>query len=126
MTAPDGPHLAFPFRIGGDGRTVCVRSLDEHVKGEILQLILTNLGERAFLPDFGGNARRLVFEGADETTTGMAKSMLSQALSRWLGTRVKVDSLTVEAIDNTLGVDLSYHVVGSDQINRLQFRRTGV
>ncbi len=39
MTAPDGRHLAFPFRVGDDGRTAQVESPESHVRDELIQLI---------------------------------------------------------------------------------------
>ena len=63
MKLQNGKHLSFPFRVGNDGRMKTVNTLDEHVHDEIIQLILTNQGERPFLVDFGGGVRRLVFDG---------------------------------------------------------------
>jgi uncharacterized protein len=120
-----GRHLAFPFRIGADGRTVSPANLDEHIRGEILQLLLTNNGERPFLPSFGGNLRRLVFQGNDDVTAGLAKANISQALSYWLGHRVKVISLDVENLDATLAIDLSYRVIDTGEQRRLRFEHGG-
>lgn len=126
MSAPDGPHLSFPFRIGTDGRAATVQSLAEHVHDEVITLVLTNPGERPFLPAFGGGARRLVFEGAGEATAAMAKAMLSQALERWLGTRLTVEVLEVATqSDGTLEVDLRYRIAGESDQRRLRFRREG-
>jgi uncharacterized protein len=120
-----GRHLAFPFRIGSDGRTVAPANLDEHVRGEILQLLLTNAGERPFIPAFGGNIRRLVFQGNDEITAGLAKSSISQAMSYWLGHRVKVLSLDVENQDAILAIDLSYQVIDTGEQRRVRFEHGG-
>jgi len=120
-----GRHLAFPFRIGLDGRTVAPATLDAHVRGEILQLLLTNAGERPFLPSLGGNLRRLVFQGNDEVTAGLAKSNISQALSYWLGSRVKVLSLDVENQDAKLAIDLRYEVIDTGEQRRVRFEREG-
>jgi phage baseplate assembly protein W len=120
-----GRHIAFPFRIGADGRTVPPANLDEHIRGEILQLLLTNNGERPFLPSFGGNLRRLVFQGNDEVTAGLAKSNISQALSFWLGHRVKVISLDVDNQDATLAIDLSYQVIDTGEQRRVRFEHGG-
>ena len=125
MTAPDGPHLSFPFRIADDGRTAQVKSLEEHVRDEVIQLILTNPGERPFLPEFGGGARRLVFEGADEATAAMAKAMVSQSLSVWLDHRVTVEDLIVEAGDGTIDVDLKYRIAGTEDQRRIRFQKSG-
>ena len=43
-----GRHLKFPFRIGPDGRPETPADLPEHVKGEVIQLLLTDPGERDF------------------------------------------------------------------------------
>jgi phage baseplate assembly protein W len=120
-----GRHLAFPFRIGSDGRSVAPASLDAHVRGEILQLLLSNAGERPFLPTFGGNLRRLVFQGNDEVTAGLAKANLSQALAHWLGHRVKVIELNVISDNATLAVELTYQVIDTGEQRRVRFERGG-
>jgi uncharacterized protein len=125
MSAPQGPHLSFPFRIGPDGRTKQVQSLEEHVRDELIQLLLTSPAERADLPEFGGGARRLVFDGAGETTAAMAKAMISQALTRWLQERVTVDELEVRADDVTLDVELTYRVAGTADPRQITFQRSG-
>jgi phage baseplate assembly protein W len=125
MTAPQGPHLSFPFRIGPDGRTAQVGSLEEHVRDELIQLLLTSLGERADLPEFGGGARRLVFEGSGATTAAMAKAMIGQALTRWLQDRLTVESLDVTAADGTITVDLTYRIAGTADQRRVRFQRSG-
>ena len=49
----NGRHLAYPFHIGTDGRSATPADLSEHIRGEIIQLLLTAQGERSFLPSFG-------------------------------------------------------------------------
>jgi phage baseplate assembly protein W len=116
-----GRHLAFPFHVAADGRSATPASLGEHVRGEIIQLLLTSPGERPFLPDFGGGLRRLVFERNDDVTAGLSKALVSQALSNWLSTRVSVVSLDVNADESTLSVELRYRVIETDQEKQLRF-----
>ena len=118
-----GRHLAFPFRIGPDGRTATPRSLDEHVKGEIMQLLLTAPGERPFLPPFGGGLRRLVFKRNDDVSAGLSRAIISQALSRYLGQRITVQTLDVTAEESTLAVDLRYQVVATGEARQVRFER---
>lgn len=120
-----GRHLAFPFRIGADGRTATPASLDEHVKGEVIQLLLTNPGERPFLPTFGGGLRRLIFEGNDDVTAGVAKATVSEALSHWLGHRIEVRRLEVESREATLSVDLQYVVIDTGEEQVVRFEHEG-
>jgi phage baseplate assembly protein W len=117
-----GRHMAFPFRIGIDGRTVPPANVDEHVRDEIVQLLLTNFGERPFLPSFGGGIRRLVFERNDEVTAGITKAQLSKSLTRWLGHRVQVIELNVTAEESTLTVDLRYRNLVTKAEKQLSFQ----
>ena len=124
MTAPARypRYLSFPFRVGSGGRTACVVDVDEHVRDEIVQLMLTALGERLFLPQFGTNVRRLVFENLDDTVAGLTKATIANALSQWLGDRVHVDDLEVGVDQSTITVDLRYRVAGSDT-HTMRFQR---
>jgi phage baseplate assembly protein W len=121
----NGRHLAFPFHIASDGRSATPASLEAHVRGEIMQLLLTNAGERPFLPTLGGNLRRLVFEGNDAVTAGLAKSNLSQALAHWLGHRVKVLDLDIVNDDAMLVIELRYQLIDTGEQRRLRFERGG-
>ena len=114
-------HLAFPFRIAADGRTATPATLDDHVKGEVVQLLLTNPGERPFIPSFGGGLRRLVFEANDEITAGVAKATITQAISRWLGERIELMVLEVENEEATLLVGLQYRVIATGEERMLRF-----
>jgi len=125
MMPPDGRHLSFPFRIAPEGRTATVATLEEHVYGEVLQLLLTNPGKRQFVPDFGGGVRRMVFEGTGQTTEAMAKALISQAISRWLDQRVTLQELNVTTQNSSVIIDLTYRIVGVDDLRRLRFERKG-
>jgi len=125
MRAPNGKHLSFPFRIGKDGRTAEVSTLEEHVRDELIQLLLTNLGERPFLVEFGGGLRRLVFEPADETSAAVTKAMVTQAVSNWLGHRITLELLEVQVENETIQVDLKYRIAGTEDSRILRFQRKG-
>ena len=125
MKAPNGKHLSFPFRIGKDGRTAEVTTLEEHVRDELIQLLLTNLGERPFLAEFGGGLRRLVFEPADETSAAVTKAMVTQAVSNWLGHRITLELLEVQIENETIQVDLKYRIAGTEDSRILRFQRKG-
>lgn len=123
--APNGRHLAFPFHIGSDGRTATPAGLSEHIRGEIVQLLLTAQGERPFVPSFGAGLRRLVFQQNDDATAGITKALISQNLSRWLGSRITVQALDVSADDATLNVDLRYLVIATGEVRHVRFQRQG-
>jgi hypothetical protein len=125
MTESNGRHLSFPFRITKSGRAAQVTSLEAHVRDELVQLLMTNLGERTFLPEFGGGLRRLVFEPASEAAAGMTKSMITQAISTWLGHRITLEDLTVEIENTTIEVDIKYRIAGTEDSRVIRFQRQG-
>jgi phage baseplate assembly protein W len=125
MRPENGRHLSFPFRVGTDGRAAQISTLEEHVRDELIQLLLTNPAERLFLPTFGGGVRRLVFESADDATAGLAKAVITQSVSRFLGHRVTLEELTVEAENSTITIDLKYRIAGTEDTRVLRFQRKG-
>jgi phage baseplate assembly protein W len=125
MAEEYGRHLSFPFRIGKKGRTEEVNTLEDQVRDELIQLILTNPGERVFLPEFGGGVRRLVFKNADETTAGMTKAMLTQAISRRLGHRITLEDLKVTVENEKIEVELKYRIAGTKDTRVMRFERKG-
>jgi phage baseplate assembly protein W len=125
MKLQNGGHLSFPFRVASDGRMMTVKTLEEHVRDEFIQLVLTNQGERPFLVDFGGGVRRLVFEAADDMTGAVAKATITQAIDRWLGHRVVLEFLKVDVENATISIDIRYRLSGSADSRVLRFQHKG-
>lgn len=125
-TLPNGRHLAFPFRIGPDGRTATPTDLPARVRDELLQLLLTNTGERLFLPEFGGGLRKLVFEPLEESLSGVTKARLTQAINRWLGHRVTLENLKVTTSDAQFEVEIRYRLAGGQEARVLKFQRAAI
>ncbi len=119
---PSGRHLAFPFRIGSDGRTATPADHLDHVRGEVIQLLLTAPGERPFLPSFGAGLKRLVFERNDPVAAGLAKATVARNLSRWLGHRVTVELLEVVSQESLLTVDLRYRVFATGEVRGMKLQ----
>jgi hypothetical protein len=119
-----GRHLSVPFRVAADGRAATADTLVQQALEELIQLILTNQGERLFLPDFGGGARRLLFQGINDATAAMSRSMITQAVQEWLADRVTLNQLNVTINDTTIEIDVTYQVAGTDQIRQAIFQRS--
>jgi phage baseplate assembly protein W len=126
MALSSGRHLAFPFRIGGDGRTAAPANDAAQVRDEVLQLLLTSPGERLFQPDIGGGVRKLVFEPATETLRGVVKARITNALSRWLGHRLTVEQIEVvwNSAAAMMEVNVGYRAAGSPDTRVLRFQRS--
>jgi phage baseplate assembly protein W len=120
-----GQHLAFPFGIGADGRTATADTLADQVLQELEQLVLTNPGERLFLPTFGGGATRLLFEAADANTAAVAQATLTQAIQTWLAGRVQLQSVNVAASGSALTITIVYQVAGGTSSVQAVFQSGG-
>ena len=114
---------AFPLHLSPSGRTAPVLSHAEHVRDELLQLLLTGVGERPFIPEFGTPLRRLVFENLDEATLAVTKSAIADSVTRWLGHRMALTSLDVSVNGSMLTVDLGYRVLAENTLGDLRLER---
>ncbi len=119
--------LFFPYQIDGRGRTREARrdeSNDEYIKGLIEQLLFTAPGERVMRPDFGSGLQQLLFAGNSPELASTTQMLVQGALQQWLGNLIVVESVTIEAIDATLHVDVIYTVLRTRTQQRVNLSRS--
>ena len=116
-------HLSLPFRIGPKGRPVQVTSIEEHIREEITQLILTTPGERLFIPEFGAGLNQLIFMKFDESTVALAVTALKKHLVKWLGHRIILDNLKLEVKDESLILSINYRIKETNESQVLHFQK---
>ncbi len=101
--------IKYPFGIDrGLGTLAAENNYAEHVKQMIMQVLLTNPGERINRPDFGCGIRRMVFAPNDDVTASLTQIAILQALDKWLGTVITVHKVKVNAMEEKLQVAISY------------------
>ena len=89
-----------PYPLMSDARgTLHTQTGISQVKSDLLSLLLTNPGERVFLPMFGTPLRKLVFEQNDINLIGEAKAMIVNSITSW------EPRITVDAIEVTNGLE---------------------
>ena len=54
------------------------------LKSDLLHLLLTNKGERLYLPDFGSDLRKYIFEPNDDITHGKIKDSLNETIKTYI------------------------------------------
>lgn len=69
----------------------------DQIKADLLQLLLTNPGERVMLPEYGTPLRKLIFEQNDAVLIATARNMISLSVSNW-EPRVQIKDIEVGAI----------------------------
>jgi len=104
--------LKYPFGINSaHGEVELERDYEEHVRQLIMQVLLTAPGERINRPDFGCGVRRLVFAPGGDVAATLAQTTIYQALTKWLGTVIKVQEVTARAVEETLEIRIGYVVI---------------
>ena len=94
----------------GLGRLAIEPDYAKHVEQLMLQVLLTNPGERVNRPTFGSNLMQLVFAPASDELATVTEFLVQGALQQWVGDLIQVDSLEVVSEDATLRVELQYVV----------------
>jgi uncharacterized protein len=89
----------------------------QHVLQLIRQVLLTNPGERINRPEFGCEIRRMLFAPNSVVGANLAQVSIFQALEKWLGALISVDSVKVFPIEERLEVQVIF------MIKALQERR---
>ena len=90
-----GRGIAFPPRVGSDGRIAWSQG-EDNVREAIRILLMTRPGERLFLDDFGAGLDRALFEPNTVMTRQGLKARIAQTLQQW-EQRISLDSVEVEA-----------------------------
>jgi phage baseplate assembly protein W len=104
--------IRFPFAIDRRlGRLAQEREYDEYIKQLIRQVLFTAQGERINRPDFGAGVKRLVFAPNSPATASLARTLIFQALTTWLGTLIRTDEVKAEAVDERLNITIVYTVL---------------
>jgi phage baseplate assembly protein W len=89
-----GKGISFPPRVGADGR-VAYSEGETNIRESIKVILLTELGERLRLADFGGGLNRFLFEPNNATTRQLIRDRITKALAQWEA-RIIIESVAVE------------------------------
>jgi hypothetical protein len=88
-----GRGISFPPRVGPDGRVAWSQG-EPNVREAIRVILLTGLGERQLLPEFGGGLSRFLFEPNTPATRHQMAERITRALAAW-EPRLRVEAVEV-------------------------------
>ena len=114
----------FPYAIDCRGRTATAGA-DDHVRDLIEQVLLTSPGERVMRPDFGSGLLRLVFEPGGLEVAATAQYLVQSSLEQYLSDVLTVEAVSVDAVDASIVVSVSYLVLATQQRQVATFRAPG-
>jgi phage baseplate assembly protein W len=108
--------IRFPFAINEQlGRLAQEADYEEYIKQLIRQVLFTAQGERINRPDFGAGVKRLVFAPNSPATASLAQTLIFQALTRWLGTLIRTESVQAEAVGELLNITIGYTILAKQE-----------
>jgi phage baseplate assembly protein W len=89
-------NINFPFKDSNQGFFLDLTSTDNQaVKADLLHLLLTRKGQRLYLPDFGTDLLKFIFEPEDGITFEAIKTDISNEIQKYLP-NLQMDDLVVE------------------------------
>mgnify|MGYP003121712726 CR=1 FL=1 len=102
--------LEFPLDHNLTGFFRQTKTIQEQVKSNIKNLLLTSKGERVFQPDFGCDLKNIIFEQIDTQSLDNVDNSIRVALDTWLP-YVNINDLIIvqsESNPNEITISLEY------------------
>ncbi len=120
-----GKGISFPLRIGSEGRLAWSTGA-QNIRESVQVILLTALGERMMLPQFGCGLQDYLFEPNTVTTRRMIEDTVRQALGHW-EPRINLQSVVVEEdpqSSTAATVTISYQLVATQAQERVSLTVT--
>ena len=105
-------NIDFPFKDSPEGFYFNLNATDaDAVRADLLHLLLTNKGERLYMPDFGSDLKKYIFEPNDDVTHEQIKDNLNATIKRYMPNLI-INSITFknDSIEELIIVELTYTV----------------
>ena len=87
--------IRFPFSLNGNKGVSATTKYEEIVRGQVIDALMTNQGERVFRPRYGCDVQSAVFDPRDELVRRDAAGMIQDRLET-LVSRCVVRSIDIE------------------------------
>lgn len=88
------------------------------VKQSIIDILLTRVGEREFMPNYGSTLYWILFENMGVITQIRIRNAIEDALTNW-EPRIRINDILVEKNGTTWNIELDYTVIRIDQNDTL-------
>lgn len=89
-------NINYPFKDSAQGFFLDITSDDQKaIKADLMHLILTRKGQRLYLPDFGTDLLKFIFEPEDGLTLDGIKQEITTVVKKYLP-KLQVNSITVD------------------------------
>ena len=95
-------NIAFPFKGSSRGDFILLNNEDNKaIKSDLMHLILTRKGERLYLPDFGTNLLKFIYEPNDTLTRSDIKTEIIDTVKKYLP-NLQINEVSVEESEDNV------------------------
>jgi phage baseplate assembly protein W len=108
-----GINIKFPFRDAEEGSFLKLNKTSlEAIRSNLIHLIMTEKGERWYLPEFGTNLKKFIFEQYDNVTKNDIKRQLNDDIQKWIPNLEITDILVENDSENEYAavIEIKYEV----------------
>ena len=105
-------NIDFPFKDSDKGFYLNITQTDrDAIRADFLHLLLTNKGERLYLPDFGSDLKKYIFEPNDNVTHSEIRDNLNQTISKYIPNLIVNEiNFRNDGVQEAIIVELTYTV----------------
>lgn len=98
-------------------------STSDQIKSNLVNLLLTNRGERIFNPEFGCGLREILFEQIDPITEDTIRNTILSAVNIYVP-EVNINNIEITSLENTYTVTVKYilNISGNPDQVTIQFQ----
>lgn len=116
-----GRGLRFPLRPGPDGGFIKDIATDRIIKSSIGVILMTRIGERVWLPEFGSELGVIKHEPNHPTTWRRVQIKTFEAIDRW---EPRIDQINITVVPSPspdrennflLDIIISYRIIATNQ-----------
>lgn len=116
-------QIDYPFHFDGRGRTA-LTSEEDHIRDLIEEVLFTAPGERVNRPSFGSGLMQMVFAPNSSELATATQFLVQGALQQWLGDRIQIEMVKIDAIDSSLRVTVQYLIKKNQEPRVAEFSRS--
>tara|TARA_R110002020_G_scaffold10737_4_gene40831 strand:- start:2002 stop:2385 length:384 start_codon:yes stop_codon:yes gene_type:complete len=105
-------NIDFPFKDSPKGFYLNLNQTDrDAIRADLLHLLLTNKGDRLYMPDFGSDLKKFIFEPNDEITHEQIRDNLNETIKKFIpNLTINNISFKNNDIEELIIVELTYTV----------------
>jgi phage baseplate assembly protein W len=100
-------------------------STKDQIKSNLINLLLTDMGERVFNPEFGIGLKKVIFEGITDSTSTIIADLITTRVSYFIPDIQIVEVIVNPDTDNnTISVTVNYKLIISGTSDKITVQFT--